>query len=265
MVLLLSVLLFLAELVFWAGVGRAGFVFARTRNFPAPLVWEALLIATLATSAADSVNPFAITQQFVLQGMVKKPWYIWFFILPTGIVNWIGAFLAYYGLIEQLAGVVTAVTARFAPLLRVAGILAGVFLLGLSLVLVRKMRGQKEDAEPDSDREKEVRSVHPVALIFLGGGATLMELTTALPYFGFLAVLFTFRLTFFQVIGILTLYNLVYMLPLMMLYGVYRFRAAQFTRLYAVFRKWAGRFSGWVSVLFSAVAGLGLLWLAIFR
>lgn len=92
-----------------------------------------------------------------------------------------------------------------------------------------------------------------------------MELTTALPYFGFLAVLFTFRLTFFQVIGILTLYNLVYMLPLMMLYGVYRFRAAQFTRLYAVFRKWAGRFSGWVSVLFSAVAGLGLLWLAIFR
>lgn len=38
MVLLLSVLLFLAELVFWAGVGRAGFVFARTRNFPAPLV-----------------------------------------------------------------------------------------------------------------------------------------------------------------------------------------------------------------------------------
>lgn len=133
---------------------------------------EALLIATLATSAADSVNPFAITQQFVLQGMVKKPWHIWFFILPTGIVNWIGAFLA---------------------------------------------------------------------------------------------VLFTFRLTFFQVIGILTLYNLVYMLPLMMLYGVYRFRAAQFTRLYAVFRKWAGRFSGWVSVLFSAVAGLGLLWLAIFR
>ena len=63
MVLLLSVLLFLAELVFWAGAGRAGFVFARTRNFPAPLVWEALLIATLATSAADSVNPFAITQQ----------------------------------------------------------------------------------------------------------------------------------------------------------------------------------------------------------
>lgn len=31
MVLLLSVLLFLAELVFWAGVGRAGFLFARTR------------------------------------------------------------------------------------------------------------------------------------------------------------------------------------------------------------------------------------------
>ena len=33
----------------------------------------ALLISTLLTSAADSLNPFAITQQFVLQSMVKKP------------------------------------------------------------------------------------------------------------------------------------------------------------------------------------------------
>ena len=32
-----------------------------------------LLLTTVLTSAADSLNPFAITQQFVLQGMVKKP------------------------------------------------------------------------------------------------------------------------------------------------------------------------------------------------
>ncbi len=36
-----------------------------------------LLVPTILTSAADSLNPVAITQQFVLQGMVKKPKHIW--------------------------------------------------------------------------------------------------------------------------------------------------------------------------------------------
>lgn len=31
-----------------------------------------LLLSTILTSATDSLNPFAITQQFVLQGMVGK-------------------------------------------------------------------------------------------------------------------------------------------------------------------------------------------------
>lgn len=31
-----------------------------------------LLLSTILTSATDSLNPFAITQQFVLQGMVEK-------------------------------------------------------------------------------------------------------------------------------------------------------------------------------------------------
>src|SRR5690606_27128103 len=59
-----------------------------------------LLITAILTSAVDSLNPVAITQQFVLQGMVKRPRDIWYFILPTGITNFIGGFLAYYGLVS---------------------------------------------------------------------------------------------------------------------------------------------------------------------
>lgn len=61
-----------------------------------------LLLPTILASAADSLNPIAITQQFILQGMVKKPRDIWYFILPTGITNLIGGFLAYFGLVALI-------------------------------------------------------------------------------------------------------------------------------------------------------------------
>lgn len=66
-----------------------------------------LLISTVLTSAADSLNPFAITQQFVLQGMVKKPKDIWYFIIPTGVTNLIGGFLAYFGLISFIGKILS--------------------------------------------------------------------------------------------------------------------------------------------------------------
>ena len=58
-----------------------------------------LLLSTILTSAADSLNPIAITQQFVLQGLVKNPKHIWYFIVPIGVTNLIGGFLAYFGLV----------------------------------------------------------------------------------------------------------------------------------------------------------------------
>ena len=64
-----------------------------------------LIFTTIFTSAADSLNPVAITQQFILQGMVKKPKHIWFFILATGITNFIGGLMAYYGLVAVISNI----------------------------------------------------------------------------------------------------------------------------------------------------------------
>lgn len=59
---LLSVLLFLAELIFWAGVGRAGFIFARTRNFPAPLLWGIIAAALVIVLWGFFMSPKASTR-----------------------------------------------------------------------------------------------------------------------------------------------------------------------------------------------------------
>ena len=61
-----------------------------------------LIVTTILASAADSVNPVAITQQFVLQGMVRKRQHIWFFIAATFLTNLACGMLAYCGLLEIL-------------------------------------------------------------------------------------------------------------------------------------------------------------------
>ena len=55
-----------------------------------------LIIALLATSSVDSLNPIGITQQFILQGIVKKHWHIWYFILTTAIVNIVFGYMVLY-------------------------------------------------------------------------------------------------------------------------------------------------------------------------
>ncbi len=203
-----------------------------------------LLISTILTSAADSLNPIAIVQQFVLQGMVKKPKHIWYFILPTGITNLLGGFLAYYGFVAFLGNFMSRLFERFSFPLLVAELLLGAgFLAALIWMLIKNNRQSKKENQPSQALAAEagieeaamaakIKSVSPAALMALGVGATISELATALPYFAFLAILLNYTLTFFQVTCILVLYNVIYTLPLIILYFIYRRAQQQFDRLY---------------------------------
>ncbi len=119
----------------------------------------ALLISTILTSAADSLNPFAITQQFVLQSMVKKP----------KLVKGYGQVLFTAELILVIA-----------------------FLIGVGDVLqsneiellkkqIRTMKVGKnaEKGNDEAEAVRKIKSVSPMALVALGVGAMISELTTA--------------------------------------------------------------------------------------
>lgn len=224
-----------------------------------------LVISTIVTSAADSLNPIAIVQQFVLQGMVKKPRHIWYFILPTGITNLIGGFLAYYGFVAFLSGLFHRLAERFSLLL-----MAGELVLGLALLtafilkLIRIKKGKNKDQPPqervetgteETDMAKKIRSVSPAALVALGVAATISELATALPYFAFLAILFNYQLTFFQVSCILVLYNFIYTLPLMLLYYIYRRKQQQFDRLYSMVKVQMAKWKNVITTALLVAAG----------
>lgn len=199
-----------------------------------------LLGVTLLTGAVDSLNPIAIMQQFVLQGMVKKPRHIWCFILSTGLTNMASGFLAYYGVVALLDRFFAAWLARLGGAVYGLELAGGVMLLVWSgYRLYPLVAGQTQQPPQDGARCEEaelaqkIKSVSPPALVLIGVAATVSELATALPYFAFLAVLVQHRLSLPVLTLVLVLYNLIYISPQMLLYAIYRKARSHFDAFYA--------------------------------
>lgn len=224
-----------------------------------------LLISTILTSAVDSLNPIAITQQFVLQGMVKKPKHIWFFILPTGIINLASGYLAYYGFINFIGDNFASFIEKFGQTFYTCQLILGItFLIAVCYILQNKkleslkkqlqfMQSGENKVNAEEEMASKIKSVSPLALVALGVGATISELTTALPYFAFLGILFNYQLTLLEVSLILVVYNVIYTMPLVILYFVYMKAKDSFDRLYTVIKT---QITKWSTVLAPTVVGL---------
>ena len=222
-----------------------------------------LVITTILTSAVDSLNPVAITQQFVLQGMVKKPKHIWFFILATMITNFMGGILAYFGLITVFSNTIKFAIERFGQNLYVIEFIAGIIILILAFFSilhqkVMKLMEGKETTQNSEDDEKQqvskkIRSVTPFSLAVLGVIATIAELSTALPYFAFLAVVVNYDLSTVTLIVILLIYNIIYSSPLMILYFIYRWKQELFERVYLILKL---QMKKWSAIFIPAVLGI---------
>ena len=194
-----------------------------------------LVGAALTTSFFDSLNPSAIAQQMVLQAMVKKKKHTWFFILGISLAN-------------VLLGL-----ARYPAPVRILETGAGLACLLLGgRMLLRAHRSQPE--EPGEAKQPRY-GLGPASLFLLGAAFCMVELTSALPYFGFLAFLSSYQLALPGVLAMILLYTLVYAAPLILLYFAYnRLRG---TALIERLERVLGRVSAYI--LPAAVVLLGLL------
>lgn len=224
-----------------------------------------LLVSTILTSAADSLNPIAITQQFVLQGMVKKPGHIWYFIIPTGLTNLIGGFLAYFGLVAFIDEFFGALIEKHGQIVFTCELTLGIALLIMVCYLVqntrieslkrqlRSLNSSESKSNEEAEAARKIKSVSPMALLAFGVGATISELTTALPYFTFLAILFNYQLSLIQVTFILVVYNTIYTLPLIILYFIYIKAQDKFERPYTIIKT---QMTKWANVIAPTAIGL---------
>ena len=172
-----------------------------------------LLGTTIWVSFFDSLNPSAIPQQMPLQSMVKNKRHVWFFILGIGLANAAMGLAVYYGVAAWVSKLLAAASAAYPIYVYGAAILAGLFCLLFGILLTIKTARRSGNAEP--------AKLSAPALFIMGVAFCGVELTSALPYFGFLAVLASYQLVFPLVAGFIFLYTFIYVFPLILLYFGY--------------------------------------------
>ena len=179
-----------------------------------------LFSTTLVASFFDSLNPSAIAQQLLLQAMVKNKRHILFFIFGIGLANMLLGLAIYYGVVTWLSRSLSSAALAY-PLFvygteMCLGIACG--LIGAKLIVKTvRLRG----AENDGDSVKTPASLSPMSLFIMGAVFCAVELTSAMPYFGFLAMLAAHDLKFPLILAFVLLYCVGYVFPLILIYFGY--------------------------------------------
>ena len=153
-----------------------------------------LLGTTIATSFLDSLNPSAIAQQMILQSMVKTKRHIWFFILGIGLANLILGLAVYYGIVAWVSRLLSLAVTRYPIPLFSLALIAGAVCFMWGICWIRKTHCTQ--ASQGDKSTKEPASLSPISLFIMGAAFCAVELTSALPYFGFLTLLTGYQLAF---------------------------------------------------------------------
>ena len=90
----------------------------------------------------------------------------------------------------------------------------------IGAMLIETKLNAKNNSEETSEVKKPAQ-LSPVSLFLLGAAFCAVELTSAFPYFGFLAILTTYNLLFPLVLVFIMIYNFMYILPLILIYFAY--------------------------------------------
>lgn len=214
-----------------------------------------LLSMTLVTSAADSLNPIAIAQQLVFQSVSRKKKDIIGFILGIGLTNFMAGMLVYYGLAALVQRYLSGILEAYPQLLPITEMILGIALIGY---LVRRWLLRKEVAK-EEEIKKPTSTLDFKKLFVLGIISCGLELTSALPYFAFLAILLQYQLPFVGVFAILAIYNVIYSLPLIIIYACSLYFSDHLDRFYKKFTLLMGFVISKVIPLALAAISLGLL------
>ncbi|MGK7377654.1 GAP family protein [Planococcus sp. 1R117A] len=217
-----------------------------------------LITSGIGLGIIDSLNPFTISAQAVLQALVKKTHHIWYYILGTFISYFIGGLLVIYGMDKVFSAFYRHVMAAYSGVIFSVEITVGIGLVFLGAFLLYK---RKTVSPASKTKEKEIappKSVAPVFLLILGASNTIGDLPTAIPYLIFIAQLVEASISMGSVLFLLLVYNVIYILPLVLLFFLYLFNRDKVDNFIGKFRKKATKISEWAAIVVPITAGLFL-------
>lgn len=194
---------------------------------------------TVVTSFIDSFNPFAIAQQFTLQGLLKKTHHIWYYIVTLFLTNYLASFIFYTAVSILNEQFLTTYWTILAFPTAVLAFIAGNILIWYSIrsfLINWKTRKFLMDKSDNETKELELKfsekKVTPTSLIGIGFTTTVIEFSTAAPFIAYLTVVQQFQPTFGQLLLLLLIYNLIFSWPLFALYFLFVGFQTTFEKIY---------------------------------
>lgn len=206
---------------------------------------NSILVPVFGLALLDSVNPSAIAVTLYLLTQPRPFSKVTVYMAAVFLVYWMLGILlmAGLGLVIQQVGAQLEHPAAYA----IQGLL-GALMLIYSFV-----------ADPKPKKEQQPKTQHLGAIALLGVTITLVEFSTALPYLGAIGLLTQAKLTLAEWLPILLIYNLIFILPpliLLLLYGLFVERMqARFVDLHA----WLQRGSRETFLWITGIAGFLML------
>jgi cytochrome c biogenesis protein CcdA len=172
-----------------------------------------LLVSLVAIAALDSLNPTAIALQIYLLSTPKPIARSIAFIAGVFLAYWTAGFLVILGASKLMATVIG--DAGFS--LPEPYIYTIQFLIGLALSIA----GFKLKTSVSADRGKRPKILTLNRTFLFGMTMTILEFPTALPYLAAIEQIAKAKLDLLTIASILGLYNLVFVLPLIILACIY--------------------------------------------
>lgn len=219
-----------------------------------------LVSTTITASFFDSLNPSAIAQQMLLQAMVRRKQQIWFFIAGIGTANLTMGLAVYYGLTRWLSHLLGRLAGTYPRQLAALALAAGLICLGAGIRLLVRTRRSLRDGGGESltsDAAPAAAQLSPLTLFLMGVMFCAVELTSAFPYFGFLAILAGYDLAIPLVLLFILFYSFIYVLPLILLY--FGYNRLQGTAAIRTLEQISGRISAYIVPVVVSLAGVLLI------
>jgi cytochrome c biogenesis protein CcdA len=208
-----------------------------------------LLGSLVAIAALDSLNPTAITLQIYLLSTPKPIARSIAFIVGVFLAYWTAGFLVLLGLRSLIMKVIARANVSFPE----PHIYSIQFLIGLTLLVV----GLSMETSIHGEEVKRPKKLTSERTFLLGMAVTMMDFPTALPYLAAIEQIARAKLDLFSIMGVLGVYNLVFVVPQIILLGIYvRFHQQSVTLLHRINRAiaiWSPK------ILRALLLGLGIL------
>lgn len=197
------------------------------------------IFSMIMLALIDSLNPATIATMMILLPIVKKKWHSLIFIAGTFVVYFSSGFLVFVGVDKYLKSVITDLLRKFSLCIGVVELVIACALIIFGIIQSYKLvkRIVKKEQSQKDYMAAVVKLVNPLALIVLAISSTLMDIPTAIPYFGFVGILSTSNTNILTAIVLFILYCFVYVLPMIVLYLVFAFiQGERFNKIETTFR-----------------------------